>query len=138
MLVERRPGVLSNLYNKCGYIYELPGNTFEHYDYLWTPEVISFESEVVPIKVEYHENILESLKKMADNGLLKLYQYPSRPDYIPIDNSDLIDKYIWFENQGLNGSIDSLLKVYPEFKEQVEEKLKQILVTPKDTVSNYK
>lgn len=39
---------------------------------------------------------------------------------MPIDNSDLIEKYIKFERQGLKGSIDRLLEVYPEFKEKVE------------------
>lgn len=39
---------------------------------------------------------------------------------MPIDNSDLIEKYIKFERQGLKGSIDGLLEVYPEFEESVE------------------
>ena len=101
ILVERRPGVLEELYNKAGYIYELPGDTFDHYDYLWDPEVISFEKEIVPLKREYHENILGSLRKLAADGLLKLYEYPARPYEIPLDNSDLIDRYISFEKQGL-------------------------------------
>ena len=123
VLVERRPGIFEKLYKKSGYIYELPGETFEYYDYLWTPEVISFEKEIFPIKKEYYENILESLKKMSDVGLLKLYEYLSRPEYIPLDNSDLIDTYIKFENLGIKDSIVSLLSVYPEFKEQVVQKL---------------
>lgn len=126
VLIERRPGVLEQLYDKAGYIYELPGDTFEHYDYLWAPEVISFENEISPIKKEYHENILNSLKKLANDGLLKLYQYPSRPYDIPLDNSDLIDRYINFEKQGLEGSIQSLLRVYPEFRNQVDEKLNNV------------
>lgn len=32
-LVERRPGVLETLYDKEGYLYELDGSTFSHYDY---------------------------------------------------------------------------------------------------------
>lgn len=126
VLVERRPGIFEKLYNKPGYIYELPSETFEHYDYLWLPEVVSFEKEIVPIKKEYHENILKSLEELANNGRLKLYKYPDRPEYIPLDNSDLIEKYIKFENQGIAGAITSLLVVYPEFKERVLEKNKQL------------
>jgi len=123
VLVERRPGVFDNAYNKSGYIYELPGETFNHYDYLWSPEVISFEEEIVPIKKEYCKNILKSLEEFADKGLLKLYRYPDRPDYIPLDNSDLIDKYIFFKEKGIDSAIESLLKVYPEFEEMVNDKL---------------
>ena len=123
VLIERRPGILKKLYNKSGYIYELLGDSFKHLDYLWSPEVISFEKEIKPINQEYHENILKSLEQMRDNGLLKIYQYPLRPNYIPLDNSDLIDKYIQFEKQGIEGAIKSLLNVYPEFEEQINERM---------------
>lgn len=123
ILVERRNGVLEKLYNKSGYIYELPGDTFNHYDFLWKPEVISFEKEIIPLKKEYHENIFASLKEMEKNGLLKLYKYPNRPNDIPLDNSDLIDKYIRFENKGIKGAINSLLTIYPEFAQIVKNKL---------------
>ena len=43
--------------------------------------------------------------------------------YIPLDNSDLIDRYISFEKQGIEHAVDSLLEVYPEFKDKVLEKL---------------
>lgn len=40
---------------------------------------------------------------------------------MPVDNSDLIEKYIFFEKQGLTGSIFQLLSVYPEFSSSVAE-----------------
>lgn len=40
---------------------------------------------------------------------------------MPLDNSDLIEKYISFENQGLIGSVSELLSIYPEFLNRVEE-----------------
>ena len=123
VLVERRPGILERLYSRSGYIYELSGETFSHYDYLWKPEVISFEKEIFPLNVEYHENILSSLKKMNELGLLKLYEYPNRPENIPLDNSDLIDKYIYFQSQGISHAIQDLLNIYPEFAEQVSKKI---------------
>ena len=42
---------------------------------------------------------------------------------MPLDNSDLIDKYINFENQGIVGAIDKLLQIYPEFVSLVQDKL---------------
>lgn len=118
-LVERRPGILEQLYNKEGYLYELDGETFDHYDYLWSQEVISFASEIKPLNVTYYPCILDAIKEEERKGNIVIYRYPDRPDNIPLDNSDLIEKYINFEKQGLKGSIDRLLRIYPEFTEYV-------------------
>ena len=123
-LVERREGVLKSLYDKEGYLYELDGTSFNHYDYLWSLEVISFEKSIKPINKIYYRNILEAIIEEEEKGNIIIYRYPDRPKGMPLDNSDLIDKYIHFEEIGLNGSIDQLLRVYPEFKSIVEEKLK--------------
>lgn len=123
ILVERRQGVLEKLYDTSGYIYELDGSSFKHYDYLWKPEVISFESGIKPIKKTYYDNILKALNEEAENGNIKIYKYPNRPNHIPLDNSDLIDRYINIELNGIKGAINSLLTVYPEFESIVAEKL---------------
>lgn len=52
-----------------------------------------------------------------------MYFYPDRPPFIPLDNSDLIEKYITYERNGVNGAIESLLSVYPEFEESVNNKI---------------
>lgn len=123
ILLERRPNVLNNIYNTAGYLYELEGTTFSHYDYLWSKEVISFEKSLTPLKKTFYKNILESLNEEEKKGNIKIYRYPNRPENVPLDNSDLIDKYIAFEHQGLTGSIKKLLEIYPEFTKTVEEKL---------------
>ncbi|MCI9084101.1 MAG: hypothetical protein HFH46_00605 [Bacilli bacterium] len=123
VLVERREGVLNSLYNKPGYLYVLDGGTFSHYDYLWSREVISFEQEIRPIKKIYYENILDALFLEEQKGNLIIYRYPNRPSNMPLDNSDLIDKYINFEKKGLKGSIKYMLSIYPEFTPLVEEKM---------------
>ena len=123
ILVERRQGVLEKLYDTSGYIYELDGSSFKHYDYLWKPEVISFESGIKPIKKTYYDNILKALNEEAENGNIKIYKYPNRPNHIHLDNSDLIDRYINIELNGIKGAINSLLTVYPEFESIVAEKL---------------
>ena len=54
-----------------------------------------------------------------------MYYYPDRPEYIdiPLDNSDLIEKYINFDKKGHRGAIDNLLEIYPELKDKVFSKL---------------
>ena len=124
-LVERRRGILKKLYNREGYLYELDGSSFQHYDYLWSLEVVSFEKELKPLRKITYPNILEEIEKEACKGNLILYRYPNRPSDMPLDNSDLIEKYIAFEEQGLKGAIQKLLNVYPEFQEKVRDKITQ-------------
>jgi len=118
VLVERRPGILKKLYDKSGYLYEIDGKDFEHYDYLWNAEVISFQDEKVEkcIKID---NILEALNEKEKENRIKIYRYPDRPKEVPLDNSDLIEKYERFEKSGITGSLDSLLKIYPEFADRI-------------------
>lgn len=123
ILVERRSGVLKNNYNQPGYIYELDGSSFRHHKYLWKAEVISFKESIEPIKCDYYENILDTLIDEEKKGNLKIYHYPNRPDNIPVDNSDLVDKYIRAYKNGNKKAIYNLLKYYPEFENQVLKKL---------------
>lgn len=122
-LVERRKNVLNDLYNHDGYLYELDGATFTHYDYLWSLEVISFEKRIKPFKKNYCKNILAAILEEEEKGNIKVYKYPDRPSNVPLDNSDLIDKFIDFENKGLHGALDHMLSIYPEFKEEVLKKI---------------
>lgn len=120
-LVERRPGILEKLYNKEGYLYELDGTTFDHYDFLWSLEVISFSKEIKPINKIHFPNILDAIIEEEKQGNIVIYKYPNRPKGMPLDNSDLIEKYISFENKGLTGSVSELLSIYPEFSNRIEE-----------------
>lgn len=124
-IVERREGVLKSLYDHDGYLYEIDASTFKHEDYLWPSEVISTAETLKPINCTYYPNILEALQKEAENGNLKIYSYPNRPEYLnlPLDNSDLIEKYINFDKKGHKGAIDELIFVYPKLKDKVFSKL---------------
>lgn len=120
-IIERREGILNKLYNKEGFLYELDGASFEHREDLWSPEVISLEHEIKPLNKTYFPNIMSAIEEEEKKGNIQIYRYPNRPDNVPLDNSDLIEKYISFEEKGLNGSISYLLDIYPEFKSSVEE-----------------
>lgn len=118
IVVERREGVLKELYDHKGYIYMLNDNTFSHYKYLWSKELISFEEVKINNKIEI-PNILKKLESEEVKKHIKIYRYPERPASVPLDNSDLIAKYKIFEEKGFKGSIDKLLSVYPEFKDRI-------------------
>lgn len=123
VLVERREGVFNKLYNKEGFVYELDGTTFKHDNNLREYEVISSEKTLKPLNVVNHQNVLEELKKLASEGKLELYEYPNRPEEIPADNKDLIDKYIFYFNNGATNAMNDLLDVYPEFTDEVRSRI---------------
>ncbi len=135
VLVERREGVFASLYNKSGILYSLDASSFNHYDYLWSREVISFEPVKV-IKKETINNIMDSILLEEKKGKIKVYHYPDRPKSVPLDNSDLIDKYIKFELGGKKGSIEYLLSQYPEFTEKVSNRLKEVEVSDESISSS--
>ena len=63
----------------------------------------------------YIENIYDELIKLDKEGLIKLYLYPNRPDYVPIDNSDLIPKVLrWYKN---GYDVNNFYNIYPELKD---------------------
>lgn len=121
-LIERLPGVFDKIFNGSGSIYTLNGDSFEHREGFWNAEVVSDKTQFV-IKEEKIENIKEKLKEYEENGLLNIYRYPNRIGSIPLDNSDLIDKYINFYNMGHTKSIEQLLSLYPEFTDEVNNRV---------------
>lgn len=123
ILVERRAGVLEGLLNTKGYVYELDGALFNHDSNSREYEVFSEQESIKPTKKVEYENVLEELRKLAGEGKLELYEYPNRPEQIPADNSDLVDKYVFYFNNGVTTALDDLLDVYPEFAEEVKNRI---------------
>ena len=109
-------------YKTGGYLYTLDGEHFVRKDNLWHGEVVSTQKEKIE-SCEYIPNVLEKMEEYEKEGKMVIYRYPNKPDYLPKDDSDLVDKYINFEKIGHKGSLDMLLMYYPHLKEKVFEKL---------------
>ena len=86
------------------------------------PEVVERRKGV--LDKLYYSNILDVLREETKKGNLILYEFPNRPDNMPSDNSDLIEKYVNSEKKGNKGAIEKLLKIYPEFKDKVNKILR--------------
>ena len=122
ILVERRPGLLKRILNEKGYIYIINSDNFKHEKGVWPGYAVSYEEEKIE-SVIYIENIYEELMKAKEEGKINIYEYPERPDYLPIDNSDLIVKYFNMYEMGNEKALKQLLKIYPEFESRVNEKI---------------
>jgi len=123
ILVERWDGAFQKNYNNSGYLYTLNSKNFKKENGLWGPEVVS-ENEECILKEEYISSIYDELIKHSKKGEIILYNYPERPSNIPIDNSDLIDRYSNYEKSGIDGALKGVLNVYPEFEDKVYNSLK--------------
>lgn len=122
-LVERKPGMFKNIFNCSGYIYKLDASNFKENQTGWSAEVVSDSDEKV-ISFEYIENVYNELIKLDKENLIKLYLYPNRPDYVPLDNSDLIPKVLrWYKN-GYN--LNNFYKIYPELKDELLKQLEKV------------
>lgn len=113
--------MFKEIFNVSGSLYYLDPKNFIEGKTTWSAEVISEEDELV-IKEEKIDNIYNKLIELNDKNELELYLYPNRPDFIPLDNSDLIPKVINWTKNGFN--INKFYYIYPELKSRVEELLK--------------
>ena len=122
-IVERKEGLLEKTYNRSGYIYTLDGSSFYQYNYLWFGEALSLSDNIKIINVRKIDNLLSELYRCASEGKITIYKYPSRPEWMPLDNSDLIDKYLDYYKKGSSDALKVLFKFYPEFQSEVFKKL---------------
>ena len=76
------------------------------------------------ISCEYIDNVYDELVNLNEKGLIKLYLYPSRPNEVPLDNSDLIPKIIRWQRNGFN--IDRFYDLYPELREKLSSEMNDI------------
>lgn len=114
-LVERKKGMLKEIFNCSGYIYKLDASNFKSGQTGWSAEMVSDREEKV-VDVTYVENVYNELIKLNDDGIIKLYLYPERPSRIPLDNSDLIFKIIRWSKHGFD--INIFLNLYPELEDK--------------------
>lgn len=120
ILVERKEGMFEEIFNVSGSLYTLSGKNFISGKTGWSAEVVSEHDEDV-ICEEHIDHVFKKLKEFNDQGEIKLYLFPDRPDFIPKDNSDLIPKVIKWKNNGIN--IDKFFQLYPELEDLYFEEL---------------
>ena len=122
VLVERKAGMFEQIFNLSGSLYILDNKNFQTGQTGWSAEVVSdFEENV--IHEEAIDNVLNKISELAKNNELILYRFPDRPNYIPLDNSDLIPRIITQYKNGRN--IDKFIELYPELESKFHEQLEQ-------------
>lgn len=120
-LTERLPNAFEEVYKgKRSYLYYLDSANFLEGQTSFSPEVVSEKLEQI-LKCEVIEDTYIKLCEMAENKEVVLYRYPDRPNYIPLDDSDLIEstKYFLENTQDKKGLIGYAIEKHPKLKKSL-------------------
>lgn len=89
-LVERIPHAFDKMFSNTFSLYTLDSSLFKNINTGFN-EVVS-EVEVPIIYEESYDSLMDAIDNLVEEGLINIYYYPNRPDYIPTDDYDLIYK----------------------------------------------
>ena len=124
-LVERVPECFSIIYNTSASVYTLESDSFKDIHTGFT-EVVS-ETAVDVVQEEKIPNVYQELERLEKEGLIQIYHYPKRPESIPKDDLDLLERTIEYTKMN-NGSVNKLtferlLYLHPNLLKKVNETL---------------
>lgn len=122
-ICERKPGIYEQYYNGAGTIYELDPTNFNYFsEHSWgNNEVRASGKQKV---IDYYDvpSIYEKLKEFEQQGLLKIYHYPEKLNYMALDNSDLVQQAMKLYLMGGRkiNRLDQFKNYYPEFSDLID------------------
>lgn len=123
-IIERYPNAFKEIFEgKKGFIYLLDDENFK-VSTDWACERVSEQSEAV-LESLLIEDVYQCIKDFESEGRIELYYYPNRPDDIPKDDTDMIQKAIdLYKMSGNQSNIDYCMERFPKLKEPLREALK--------------
>ena len=89
VLIERIPHAFDKMFDTSCSIYTLDDSTFKNM-HTGFNEVLS-EERVKVLKEERIDYLMDKINEMVNEGLIEMYRYPNRPEFVPEDDHDLID-----------------------------------------------
>ena len=122
-ITERYPKTFDLYKGLSGSIYKLSSDGFLSNQTTWSLEIVNSNKvlvlEELPIIDTYN-----FLKQLETAGCLKLYHYPNKPSWSPLEDSDIIKKaVIWTREISSDVGIE-FLQLHPHLKDQFETALK--------------
>ena len=120
-LVERVPNGFETIFSNPASIYTVSDKTFKDINTSFS-EVVSEESVEI-LKEEKLDNVYEQIKGLENEGFVKIYHYPNRPNTIPLDDSDLLSRtFAKLDSNLKHSDFERLLFLHPNLLERVNEK----------------
>ena len=126
-ITERHANALAKYQGIHGSVYTLPGDAFETGQTNWENELVSTQS--VAVLSEWRvEDALQELLHCETKGTIRIYRYPDRPNYIPEDDSDLVEKAAIFASW--RGNEVSIRKRCRQYHPHLVERLDALIGSP--------
>lgn len=124
-LCERFAGALDESYSierNSGSLYVLSGDGFIEGQTQWDEEVVCAEA-VVPLEEQPLDDVKAYLLGLERQGRLLIDRYPNRGDWLPADDSDLVEIAAkWTQDFG-ERILEQFKKYHPHLLDRVLEKL---------------
>lgn len=122
-LVENIPGAFEKMFSNSSSIYSFSDETFKDI-HTGFEEVVS-EVGVDVLNEEYCENVYEGLLQAEREGLVKIYRYPSKPAWLKVDGSDILNKWRRYKNkmnkEFSKNEFDRLVYLHPNLLAKINE-----------------
>ncbi|HBA38036.1 MAG TPA: hypothetical protein DCY94_04885 [Firmicutes bacterium] len=119
-LVERLPHAFETMYEGSSSIYTVEDTTFKDIKTGFA-ELVS--ESAVPVVSECELKIVyDELEHLEMEGLIEIYRYPKRPEYIPEDDHDLLEKEIRYAgNPPTRKDFERLLLLHPTLLDKIND-----------------
>ena len=143
-LVENIPGAFEKMFANSSSIYSFSDETFKNI-HTGFEEVVS-EVAVDVINEEFCENVYDALLEAEKEGLVKIYRYPNKPNWMKQDGSNILDKWRIYKNKlnmnfGKN-EFDRLVCLHPELLTKINDLSKELgynyFYQPNDLITIFK
>lgn len=133
-LVERIPDAFNKMFNNSFSVYLLSPDGFIDKETGFN-EVMSDKPVDVLFERKYN-NLNDEIQKLVNKGLINIYYYPNRPEYIPDDDSDLIEKIIRYDEIGLKTTENEYMR-WIFYHPNIEDKIRQIALDKGISLPSY-
>lgn len=119
-LVERAPHIFEMMFKGSSSIYTVEDTTFKDIKTGFA-ELVS-ESTVKVINECELPSIYDEIETLENEGLVKIYHYPERPDCIPKDDRDLLETTIRYaDNPPKHRDFERLLLFHPNLLDSIND-----------------
>lgn len=132
MLVERIPEGFNTMFSNSSSIYTVDDRSFKDINTGFSEYVSEVGTDI--LSEEYIDRVYDEIKKLEEQGKVKIYTYPQKPLGHPEDNSDLIDKQLEQDKRSnrptTRESFERLILLHPNLMDKINKKMIELNIQP--------
>jgi len=119
IICERKPGIIKQTSGIPGSVYEVDPTNFDYFtEHSWKNFEVRAKGTQKVLKEDRIPNLYERFQQYENQGLLDIYYYPKKLDYMAEDDSDLVQMafQLYFIGNKCTDNLDHFKKHYPQFR----------------------